>query len=236
MLAGSTEATCAWDAVMTLRTASNEAATMQSGEARRAASILHQTPGWRWRRELCLTERSQRQSGPTTKAWFHDRCNRVDSDACQRGNVATRVRDTVGAPARRSARDRRETLPGEAPSRRVRGTVWARAESTARVYGKGGACGWPRWGASGLHRQNVADLGTDLNEIHVDVDSVGESGQHCFKELGRQRSCIARRHAGSTARRCVGSTIWTSVEKLDRPIVRVLPVHNDGGCNGTKLD
>ena len=45
---------------------------MLNGEARRAASILHQTPGWRWRRELCLTERSQqRQSGPTTttKAW-----------------------------------------------------------------------------------------------------------------------------------------------------------------------
>ena len=43
---------------------------MLNSEARRAASILHQTPGWRWRRELCLIERSQqRQSGPTTKAW-----------------------------------------------------------------------------------------------------------------------------------------------------------------------
>ena len=30
---------------------------MLSGEARRAASILHQTPRWRWTRQLCLTER-----------------------------------------------------------------------------------------------------------------------------------------------------------------------------------
>ena len=66
---------------------------MLNGEARRAASILHQTPGWRWRRKLCLTERSQqRQSGPWWTAWFHDRCNRVDRDACRRGNVMTRVR------------------------------------------------------------------------------------------------------------------------------------------------
>ena len=116
---------------------------MLSGEARRAASILNQTPGCRWRRELCLTERSQqRQSGPTTKAWFHDRCNRVDSDACRRGNVATRVRDTVRAPARSSARDRRETLAGEATSRRVRGTVWARAESTARDARRAAWKGW----------------------------------------------------------------------------------------------
>ena len=111
---------------------------MLSGEARRAASILHQTPGWRWRRELCLTERSQQpQSGPTTKAWFHDRCNQVDRDVCRRGNVTTRVRDTVRAPARSSAGDRRETLAGEATLRRVRGTVWARAESTARAAWKG---------------------------------------------------------------------------------------------------
>ena len=47
-----------------------DAAVMLRGEARRTASILHQTPGWRWRRDLCLTERSQQcQSGPTTKAW-----------------------------------------------------------------------------------------------------------------------------------------------------------------------
>ena len=66
---------------------------MLSEEAQRAAWIFHQTPGWRWRRKLCLNERTQQcQSGPTTKAWFHDRCNRVDSDACRGSNVTTRVR------------------------------------------------------------------------------------------------------------------------------------------------
>ena len=115
---------------------------MLNVEAGRTASILHQTPGWRWRRELCLTERSQqRQSMPTTQAWFHDRCNRVDSDACRRGNVTTRVRDTVRAPARSSAGDRRETLAGEATVRRVRGTVGTLAgEATLRrVRGTVGA-------------------------------------------------------------------------------------------------
>ena len=49
------------------------------------------------------------------------------------------------------------------------------------LHGKRGACGWPRWGgwhrrgACGLHRQNLTDLGTDQNEIHADVDSVGEN-------------------------------------------------------------
>ena len=65
---------------------------MLSGEARRAALILHQTLGWRWRRKVCLTERSQqRQSGPWWTAWFHDRCNRVDSDACRGGNAGARA-------------------------------------------------------------------------------------------------------------------------------------------------
>ena len=163
---------------------------MLSGEARRAASILNQTPGRRWRRKLGLTARTQQcQSGPTTKAWFHDRCNRVDSDACRRSNVATRVRDTVRAPARSSARDQRETLADEATLRRVRGTVGARVESTARAAWKG-------------RRVRVAPPERDPRGC----------GQHFFKELGRQRSCIARRHAGSTARRRVGSTTWTSVD------------------------
>ena len=113
------------------------------GEARRTASILHQTPGWRWRRELCLTERTQQcQSGPTTKAWFHDRCNRVDRDACRRGNVMTRVRH------------RQSTLRGAVPQlernacRRgnvgrmrgiVRGTCGEHCGSCMEI---GGACGW----------------------------------------------------------------------------------------------
>ena len=130
-----------------------EEATMLSEEAQRAASILHQTPGWRWRRELCLTERTQHcQSGPTTKAWFHDRCDRVDSDACRGSNVTTRVRNTVRAPARSSARKRRETLAQEA-------TLDACEASSGHVHRaageKGGACGW--------HRQN---------KIHAGVDSI----------------------------------------------------------------
>ena len=131
----------------------NEAATMLNGEARRAASILHQTPGWRWRRKLCLTERSQRrQSGPTTKAWRrlptrqrHDACEtpsehlretvpKLERNACRRGNVG-----------------------------RVRGIVRARAESTARAALKGCRVRVAPPGACGLHRQN---------KIHAGVDSI----------------------------------------------------------------
>ena len=66
------------------------------------------------------------------------------------------------------------------------------------------------------------------------------SGQHCFKEFGRQRSCSAKRHAGSTAwgradgsvRASAGSTartrvwvtppgrVWNATLKLDRPMVQ----------------
>ena len=89
---------------------------MLCGEARRAASILlqtHRTCRRRTgcsgvRRKLCLTERTQQcQRVPSTKAWFHDRCNRVDSDGCRRGNVGKRVGDTVRARARSTARDAR---------------------------------------------------------------------------------------------------------------------------------
>ena len=143
---------------------------MLSGEARRAASILHQTPGWRWRRKLCLTECTQQcRSGPTTKAWFHDRCNRVDSDACRGSNVTTR--------ARSSSRDQRETLADEATLRRVRG-------STARAA-------WKGW------RVRVAPPGR-VRVAPPERDPRG-SGQHCFKELGRQQSCSAKRHAASSA-------------------------------------
>ena len=117
-----------------------EAATMLNGEARRAASVLHQTPGWRWRRELSLTERSQQcQSGPTTKAWrrlparqgqtrvrhrqstCEKQCQIVERDACRGGNVG-----------------------------RMRGIVRARAGSTAgAAREKGGACGWHRQARAG---------------------------------------------------------------------------------------
>ena len=108
---------------------------MLRGEARRTASTLHQTPGWRWRRELCLTERSQQcQSGPTTKAWRrlparqrHDACEtpsehlrgavpKLERNACRRGNVG-RMRGIV------------------------RGTCGEHCRSCMEM---GGACGWHR--------------------------------------------------------------------------------------------
>ena len=112
---------------------------MLSGEARRTASILHQTPGWRWRRELCLTERSQCQSGPTTEAWRrlparhrHDACEtpsehlrgavpKLERNACQRGNVG-RMRGIV------------------------RGTCGEHCRSCMEM---GGACGWHRQARAG---------------------------------------------------------------------------------------
>ena len=85
------------------------------------------------------------------------------------------------------------------------------------------------------------------------------SGQHCFLELGRQRSCSAKKYAGSTAWGRAGSCVrasaggtarqhrldecgWHRQEatpgrvriaplKLDHLILRVLPVHNDGGVS-----
>ena len=105
---------------------------MLGGEARRAASILHHRT-------------MQCQSGP--KAWFHDRCNRVDSDACRRGNVGTRVGDTIRARARSTARDaRRAAWKGwrvrGAPPGRVRVAPpephrsWNRSERDQRGCGQ----------------------------------------------------------------------------------------------------
>ena len=77
---------------------------MLSEEAQRAASILHQTPGWRWRRKLCLTERTQQcQSGPTTKAW-----RRLPARQRQ-----TRVRHRQST-CEKQCQNWRETLAGEA--------------------------------------------------------------------------------------------------------------------------
>ena len=117
-----------------------DAAVMLRGEARRTASILHQTPGWRWRRELCLTERSQQcQSGPTTKAWRrlparhrHDACEtpsehqrgavlKLERNACRQGNVG-RMRGIV------------------------RGTCGEHCRSCMEM---GGACGWHRQARAG---------------------------------------------------------------------------------------
>ena len=147
---------------------------MLNGEARRAASILHQTPGWRWRRELCLTERSQqRQSGPTTKAWRRLPA-RQRRDACERHRQST---------CEKQCQNWRETLAG-----RQRWTRARHRPGTCREHCQ--SC-----------MERVARAGGTARRVRVappEQDPRG-SGQHCFKELGRQRSCNAKRHAGSTA-------------------------------------
>ena len=98
-----------------------DAATMLQGEARRTASILHQTPGWRWRRELCLTERSQQcQRGPTTKAW-----RRLPARQRQ-----TRVRHRQST-CEEQCQNWRETLASEATLDACEASSGARAGSTA---------------------------------------------------------------------------------------------------------
>ena len=94
-------------------------------------------------------------------------------------------------------------------------------------------------GACGLHRQN---------EIHAGVDSI----------VSKNLEDNAKRHAGSIGSTQVTASepvrvappdgiVWTCAGstarkrhldecgkaplKLDRPIVRVLPVHNDGGVS-----
>ena len=122
---------------------------MLSEEAQRAASILHQTPGWRWRRKLCLTERTQQcQSGPTTKAWFHDRCHRVDSDACRGSNVTTRVRHRQST-CKKQCQNWTETLAGEAPLDACEASSGHVQRALPQLRGKGGACGWHRQARAG---------------------------------------------------------------------------------------
>ena len=118
----------------------------------------------------------------------------------------------------------RETRAGEATLRRVRVAPSGHVrEALPELHGKGGACGWHRRGACGLHRQN---------EIHAGVDSV------VSKNLADNRVALP----GDTRAAPPGG-VWVAPPgrvraaplKLDRLIVRVLPVHNEG-CHGTKLD
>ena len=197
---------------------------MLSGEARRAASILHQTPGWRWRRELCLTERTQQcQSGPTTKAWFHDRCNRVDRDAFWRYNFATSVRHRQSTCEKQCQRPERNACR--------RGNVGTRA--------------WHRLGTCGKHCQScmerVARAGGTARTRSTrewtalfqrtwqttELQRQETRGQHRLgtRRWQRQSECGWHRQAASSGR------VRIAPLKLDRPIVRVLPVHNDGGVS-----
>ena len=118
-------------------------------------------------------------------------------------NVTTRVRNTVRAPARNSARNRRETLAGEATLRRVRDTARARAGCTARTRS---TREWTTaWQTTKLQRQ-------------------GTRGQHRSgtRRWQRQSECGWHRQKATPGR------VRIAPMKLDRPIVRVLPVHNDG--------
>ena len=167
---------------------------MLNGEARRAASILHQTPGWRWRRKLCLTERSQqRQSGPTTKAW-----------------------------RRLPARQRHDAC--EASSGHVQ-------RALPELHGKGGACGWHRQARAGCTvRTRSTREWTALFQRTWQTTELQRQETCGQLRLGtrrwqRQSECGWHRQAASSGR------VQVAPLKLDRPIVRVLPVHNDGGVS-----
>ena len=189
-----------------------EAATILNGEARRAASILHQTPGWRWRRELCLTERSQqRQTAPTTKAWRRLPA-RQRRDACERDRQST-CEKQCQRPERNACRG------GNVG--RVRGIVWARAERTARAAWKGGACG--------LHRQARAGCTARTRSMRewtvlfqrtwqtTELQRQETCGQHRLgtRRWQRQSECGWHRQAASSGRVRVvppGSDTWTSAD------------------------
>ena len=195
---------------------------MLKREARRAASILHQTPGWRWRRKLCLTERSQqRQSGPTTKAWRrlparqrHDACEtpsehlreavpKLERNACRRGNVG-----------------------------RMRGIVRARAKSTARAaWKRGGACGWHRQACAGCTaRKRSTREWTALFQRTWQTTELQRQETCGHDRLGTRRwqrldECGWHRQEATPGR------VRIAPLKLDRLTVRVLPFHNDGGVS-----
>ena len=180
-----------------------DAAVKLRGEARRTASILHQTPGWRWRRELCLTERSQQcQSGPTTKAW-----RRLPARQRQ-----TRVRHRQST-CEEQCQNWRETLAGEHRPGHVRGAL-------PELHGNGWRVRVAPPGACGLHRQN---------EIHAGVDSIvsknlADNGVATPRDMRaalearrllRQRQCGWLRQTASSGRVRVappGSDTWTSAE------------------------
>ena len=117
------------------------------------------------------------------------------------------------------------TLAGKATSRRVRVAPSGHVrEALPELHGKGGACGWHRRGACGLHRQN---------EIHADVDSV------VSENLAENSAALPRdtrvAPPGGVRQHQVDE-LRVAPLKLVRPFVRVLAVHDDGGCYGTKLD
>ena len=105
----------------------------------------------------------------------------------------------------------RVTLADEATLRRARVAPSGHVrEALPELHGMGGACG--------LHRQN---------EIHADVESVvvsKNSAENRVALLGDTR--VAPPGGVRAASR---GRVRVAPLKLDRPIVRVLPVRNDGG-------
>ena len=149
---------------------------MLQGEARRTASILHQTPGWRWRRELCLTERSQQcQRGPTTKAW-----RRLPARQRQ-----TRVRHRLST-CEEQCQNWRETLASEGNVGRMRGIVRGTCGEHCRsCMEMGGACGWHRQTALS-ERVRVAPPGTPGTSADSLIGA-GPSYLSCNASPQRQR-------------------------------------------------
>ena len=215
---------------LTKRRAMKEAATMLNGEARRAASILHQTPGWRWRRQLCLTERSQqRQSGPTTKAW-----RRLPARQRQ-----TRVRHRQST-CEEQCQNWRETLASEATSDACEASSGHVHRALPELQGEGGACGWHRQARAGCSaRTRSTRKWTALFQRTwqtTELQCQETCGQHRLEARRslRQSECGWHRQTALSERVRVappGTTpgrVRIAPLKLDRPIVRVLLVHNDG--------
>ena len=106
------------------------------------------------------------------------------------------------------------TLASEANvGTRVGDTVRARARSTARDARRAAWKGWRVRVAPPGHRQNLADLGTDRSEIHVDVDSVGEN-----LEENRALPGDTRAAPPGTVHAAPSGRVWSATVKLDRPI------------------
>ena len=92
-------------------------------------------------------------------------------------------------------------------------------ESVARAGGTAGA----RAGCTVRTSQILDQIGA----IHVDVDSVGENLADIGVALPGDTRAAPR---GGVWVAPLGR-VWNATLKLDRPIVRVLPVHNDGGVS-----
>ena len=185
-----------------------DAAVKLRGEARRTASILHQTPGWRWRRKLCLTERSQQcQSGPTTKAWRrlparqrHDACEtpsehlrgavlKLERNACWRGNVGRMrgiVRGTCGEHCRSCMEVggacgwHRQSNIGSQETACLQRTAWKHAGCCVESQ-----CGWHRQTALS-ERVRVAPPGTPGTSAESPIEA-GPSYRSCTASPQRRR-------------------------------------------------